>query len=302
MSSPRPADRPLAAILSMCVGVLLFAVMDAIVKEAAARYGTIQIVFFRSAFAFLPVAAYLARTGGFAQLRTKRFGGHVLRAGIGLSAMFCFFHAFGVLPLADVVAIGFAAPILLTALAGPLLGERVGWRRWSAVTAGFVGVLIMLRPTGTIALGSLIALAGTLGYTLTIVAIRQLSRTESAGTIVFYFSALSTVGAGLLLPFDWITPDARGWILLIAIGLLGGFAQIFMTRAFSLGPASVVAPFDYVAILWVTLLGWAFWGEVPDAATAAGAAVVIASGLYILRREAIRAAQAARTPEMNVST
>jgi drug/metabolite transporter (DMT)-like permease len=300
MSLPRPADRPLAAISFMCIAVLLFAVMDALVKHAAARYGVVQIVFFRSAFAFLPVAAYLARTGGFAQLKTHRFGGHALRAGIGLSAMFCFFYAFGVLPLADVVSIGFAAPILLTALAGPLLGERVGWRRWSAVIAGFLGVLIMLRPTGEIAFGSLIALAGTFGYTLTIVAIRQLSRTESAGTIVFYFSALSTLGAGLLLPFDWRTPDAAGWGVLVAIGLLGGFAQIFMTRAFALGPASVVAPFDYVAILWATLLGWSFWGEVPDEATAAGAAVVVASGLYILRREAIRAAQATRTPEMKV--
>lgn len=302
MPPDRPTDRPLAGIASMCVGVLLFSVMDALIKAAAQDYGTVQIVFFRSAAALVPIALYLARTGGFGQIRTRRIGAHAFRAGFGLIAMSCFFHAFGVLPLADVVAIGFAAPIMLTALAAPLLGESVGWRRWTAVIVGFGGVVLMAKPTGEVALGTWIALVGTACYAFTMVSIRQMSRTETSGAIVFYFGVFSVAASGALAPFFWRAPDARGWALLIAIGLLGGVAQIFMTRAFARAPASVAAPFDYTAVLWATALGWWFWGEVPDAITIAGAAVVIASGLYILRREAIRAAQAARTPATNVST
>lgn len=297
MSAPLSADRPLAGIAAMLVAVLLFAVMDALIKAASADYSTVQIVFFRSAVAFVPILAYLLKTGGLRQLRTRRLGGHAYRAVIGLVAMASFFYAFAVMPLADVVAIGFAAPIMMTALAIPLLGERVGWRRWSAIVVGFAGVVLMVRPTGEIALGTWLALLGTICYALAMISIRQLSRTESAGAIVFYFGVFGVAAAGLLLPFFWQMPDARGWAILIAIGLLGGIAQIFMTRAFSIAPVSIVSPFDYTAILWATLLGWWFWREFPDWTTFVGAAIVVASGLYILRREAALAVQRARKPE-----
>jgi len=291
MSQPNSDDRPLAGIAAMLVAVVLFATMDALIKLASAEYSTVQIVFFRSAVAFGPILVYLVRTGGIAQIRTRRLGGHAYRAVIGLIAMASFFYAFSELPLADVVAIGFAAPIMMTALAIPMLGERVGWRRWSAILVGFVGVIVMVKPEGEIALGTWLALLGTVCYALAMISIRQLSRTESAGAIVFYFGVFGVAVSGALLPFFWQMPDAKGWAILIAVGVLGGIAQIFMTRAFSLAPISVVSPFDYTAILWATLLGWWFWQDFPDWTTFTGAAIVVASGLYILRREAALAAE-----------
>jgi len=271
----------------MLLSVALFSGMDGLIKWLGADYPTLQIVFFRSLFAFVPLSFFLFRSGSLAALKTRSLRGHILRAMVGLSAMSIFFYAFSKMPLANVVAIGFAAPLFVTALSVPLLGERVGPRRWTAIVIGFIGVLTMVRPDeGVFERVAWLALAGTVFYALAMIFVRRLSRTETSVAIVFYFSLACTLVSGAVLPFVWVTPDALGWTLLIAVGLIGGLAQLAMTNAFRLAEASVVAPFDYSAMLWTAMVGYLFWQEVPGLHIWLGVAVVVASGLYIAQREA----------------
>ncbi|MEI7610024.1 MAG: DMT family transporter, partial [Rhodospirillaceae bacterium] len=219
-------------------------------------------------------------------LHTLRFGGHLGRATIGLAAMLLMFWSYHLLPLADAVAIGFSAPLFLAALSVPLLGEKVGAARWGAVLVGFVGVLVMVKPGATaLDLGSLVALGAALGYALAAIAVRQLSRTEHPNTIVFYFTLNTGLLAALALPWVWATPTLSDLGLLALTGLLGGAVQYCGTHAYTLGPAAVIGPFNYSAILWATLFGWLIWGDLPDRWVLLGAAVVIASGLFIVLRE-----------------
>jgi drug/metabolite transporter (DMT)-like permease len=193
------------------------------------------------------------------------------------------------LPLAEAVAIGYAAPIFITALSVPLLGEAVGVRRWSAVCVGFAGVLVMIRPGAAVfEASSLVALLAALFYAFAMIFIRRLGRTESTACIAFYFTLTCAVVSAPFLPLQWVAPDLPQAILLVAVGLIGGVAQLAVTAAFRAAPAAVVAPFDYSSMLYVTVIGYAVWGEMPDRLIFAGAAVVIASGLYILHRERVR--------------
>lgn len=273
--------------------VTVFSIMDMTVKWLSARYPTVQIIFCRSLFAFVPLAFFLWRNGGLELLKTKRPAGHLLRASVGAGALYCFFWAFGHMPLADVVAIGFAAPLCMTAMSVWLLGERVGIRRWSAVAIGFVGVLLMVRPgVGTVQGAALVALLGTLLYSFGIILVRKLSETERSGTIVFYFTIGATVVFGLALPAAWITPSGPDAGLLVFIGLLGGIGHLLITRAYQLAPIAVIAPFDYMAILWATGFGFVIFGDLPGWMTIAGAMIVVASGLYILHRETVQARKA----------
>ena len=209
---------------------------------------------------------------------------------MGFGAMICFFTAFALMPLADVVAISLSAPIFITALSVPLLAERVGPRRWAAVTVGFVGVLIMVRPSAAVISepAVFLPLAGAVLYALALIAMRKLGATERAPTTVFYFTLACTAMSALAQPFVWRTPDLAGFTLLVCVGLLGGSAQLLMTQALRLAPAAVVAPFDYSALVFSIGYGFLFWGEVPDWMLLAGAVIVVASGLYILHRETLR--------------
>ena len=171
----------------------------------------------------------------------------------------------------------------------PLLGERVGPARWGAVLVGFAGVLVMVKPGATaLDLGALVALGAALGYALAVIAVRQLGRTEHPNTIVFYFTLNTGALAALALPWAWAPPDLADFGLMALTGLLGGAVQYCGTRAYTLGPAAVIGPFNYSAILWATLFGWLIWGDLPDHWVIAGAAVVIASGLFIVFRETRR--------------
>lgn len=293
-SAPSPATRPvdaLGGILSLLFAVFAFSVMDALIKWLSADYPTLQIIFFRGLFAFLPLSVFIARQGGLAALRTRRPWSHAARSLVGLTSMVLFFYAFAILPLADVVAIGFAGPIFLTALSVPMLGEKVGIRRWCAVMAGFVGVVAMIRPgAGVVTLDALVPVAGAVGYAFAMVFVRRLTATETIASIVFYFTIICTVLSGLAMPFVWVTPASLvDWALLAAVGLCGGFAQLAMTYAFKLAPASLIAPFEYSAMIWGVAFGWLIWSELPDVYIATGAGIVIASGLYILHRETVNA-------------
>lgn len=308
--TPRPVakaafvrtDNTPRGIVMMLASVTLFAVMNVLIKLAAERYPVLEVTFFRNAVALVPVALAVAMQGGVATLRTERPGAHLWRACIGLTSMTLMFWSFHLLPLADAVALNFTAPLFLTALSVPLLGERVGVHRWSAVAIGFVGVLVMSRPgSGMLQFGAAVAIGAAFAQSLAMVQIRQLSRTEPPNTIVFWFTLTSTALCGIGLPFVWVTP--AGWAdigLLAACGLTGGMAQLFLTRAYALAPAAVIAPFSYASILCAAVFGWLLWGEVPQAQTMAGVAIVVVSGLYILHRETRRnvtVVRSARAPE-----
>jgi drug/metabolite transporter (DMT)-like permease len=285
-----PRQDALRGILLMLGAVAVFSTMDALIKHLAAGYSPLQIIFFRNLFAFLPLLPVLARGDGLGLLRTRRLGSHFGRAAMGFGAMICFFTAFALMPLADVVAISLSAPIFVTAFSVPLLAERVGPRRWAAVLVGFLGVLVMVRPggEGLVQPAALLPLGGAVLYALALIAMRKLGATERATTTVFYFTLACTALSALAQPFVWRTPDLGDFALLVCVGLLGGSAQLLMTQSLRLAPAALVAPFDYSALVFSIGYGFLFWGEVPDGMLLVGAAIVIASGLYILHRETLR--------------
>ncbi len=204
------------------------------------------------------------------------------------------------MPLADAVAISFMSPLVVTALSVPLLGERVGIHRWSAVIIGFGGVLVIVNPSrGMFTPGVSVAICGAIASALSMITIRQLNRSDPPLAIVFYFTLFATMFTALPLPFVWVTPSGSDLGLLVLMGLTGGVGQYFMTRAYGLAPAAVISPFTYSGLLWATLLGWFLWSDVPKPQVFAGAAIVIASGLYILYRETskkVRAAAESLTP------
>lgn len=290
-AAPAPAA-VLRGIACFVLAIVLFAVMDVMIKRMTAGYGTFQIIFFRSLTALVPISILIARSGGVAALRTRRPLGHVVRALIGACATVSFFFSFRTLPLADVYTINFAAPLIMTALALPLLGERVGWRRWSAVVVGFGGVVVVLQPSGAaVSPVAFVCLAGTFFYALTLILIRRLSRTETSAAIVFYFTLTCVVvGAVGMIP-DWVTPrSAADAAMLAGIGIVGGTAQILITNALRLAPAGTVAPFEYTALIWGVAFGWLFFGDLPTAPVVLGGMIVVTSGLYILYRETRRTA------------
>jgi drug/metabolite transporter (DMT)-like permease len=278
------------------VGAMVcMAALSALVKWCGARgINVFQIIFFRNAFAFLPLGLYIWRTTGFSVLHTRRPLGHLARSAIGISAMICSFSSVQFLPLTSATAFTFASPLFMTALAALILHEKVGWHRWGAVAAGLVGVLVMLRPeaghgtlpaSGKVLAGSALALLGAAGAAGAMIAVREIGRTERGPTIVFYFTlAGATVGL-VSLPFVWVTPDPLTLALLILAGLIGGVGQMLLTEALRVAPVGVVAPFDYTQLIWASLIGFFVWGELPRAATLVGAGIVAASGIYILYRE-----------------
>jgi drug/metabolite transporter (DMT)-like permease len=290
----RRPDRILLGIGSMIASVTLFSIVNVLVKHLGATYPIAQLMFFRAAVALLPAMILVLRhERGLAVMRTDRLGAHAARSLLGMFAMATSFAAFRYLPAADVVAINFAAPLFATALSVPLLGEAVGWRRWTAVLVGFAGVLVMLQPAALVSgapagaeIGGLLALSSALAYAVVVIIIRQLSRDEPSATIVFVYMACVALATLPVLPFVWVRPTGFDLLLLIALGLVGGFAQIFLTRAFEFAPPSVAMPFEYFALLATAILAWLIWNEVPTTWGLVGAAIVIASGLFILQREA----------------
>lgn len=275
------------AIALMLGATLLFSGMNAAAKGLGIGYSALQLIFFRNLFALVPLGLVLVRRGSLTDLKTRRPLGHMLRAVAGLVSLGCYFYAFPRLPLATVVAISFAAPLFVAALSWPMLRERVQPRRLTAMAVGFSGVLIILQPSAAgLDPSILVAVIATLLYALVMIFMRHLNRTETPTAIVFYYLASSVALSGLALPFVWMTPDPQAWLLFIALGLFGGFAQLLMTTAFRHGDAALVAPFDYATILWSTAIGWLVWGEWPGPHLWLGGAIVVGSGLHLSRGEA----------------
>ena len=287
-TSQLPAQRAALGIAYRVAAMACMAVMAALVKWTGGRgIPVFEIIFFRNAFAFVPLGLYIWRTTGFSVLKTQRPWGHLTRSTIGLSAMVCGFSALQHLPLTEATAFNFASPLFMTALSALLLGEVVGRHRWGAVLVGFIGVLIMVRPEpGHLnVVGVSLALGGAVSAAGAMVAIRQIAATEKGATIVFYFTLAGTVLGAVGSLFHWVTPDPLTLAMLILGGLLGGVGQLLLTEALRVAPVGVVAPFDYTQLIWATAIGFLVWGELPHPATIVGALVVAASGVYILHRE-----------------
>lgn len=285
------ADRIAYAITLRLISVALFGTMNAVMKLADARgAGLVEIMFFRQFGAALLITSVIAAGPGLASVRTTRMPAHLLRAAIGLAAMFCFFSAILALPLAESTAIGFTIPIFTTILGALVLKERIGAWRWGAVLGGFVGVLVVTRPgSGNIPIWA--AGVGLLGCFLTAnisILLRTMGRTETTGTTVFWFSILSVPPLALLYLPNAVAHAPIVWALLLGVGFLGGAAQFAMTGSLRHGPVSVVVPMDYTSLLYAAALGWLIFDTLPTAATWAGAPIIVASGLVIVWRERVR--------------
>jgi drug/metabolite transporter (DMT)-like permease len=300
---------PFKAIGLKLISALLFAGMSALVRQLGDVAPIGQMVFFRSAFAIVPVLVIYALRGELASaVRTGRPFGQLGRGMLSVCGMFTNFSALTRLPLADATAISFASPLITVALAAVILKERVRIYRWSAVVIGFVGVIVMLVPHfdmdsyagvagAAAAVGSLFAITSAFCNAGTVIQTRRLTQTETTSSIVFYFSLVCAIAGALTLPFAWHSPTARELTGLIALGILGGLAHIFLTESYRFAAASVVAPFDYSAMLWALLLGYWLFGELPGTLVYVGASIVAGAGLYVIWRERQLGLQRAREAE-----
>ncbi len=289
-----PTHASLLGIYLKLGSLVLFCTMDAMVKALGGTYDAFQLMMFRSAIAMAPVAVIIWRAGGIRSVRPNRPWLQAARIIVAFGSTLGFFYVFPRMPLVDAYAISYAAPLFMVALSVPMLGEPVGWRRWTAVFVGFVGVLIMLDPWGMeIHAMSVIVLGATFCYSLSTVMVRLLSRHDSDVVALFWLS-LATSAASLVgaIPV-WVWPTPTDWIWLIVMGLLGGIAQILNTRAWRLAPTAVLAPFDYASIVLAMLFGYLWFKESPSWTVWFGLPLVIGSGLYILYRERVRSREKA---------
>src|SRR6202521_5407732 len=287
----------LKAILLKIASALVFAIMQALVRWLHDSIPLGQVVFFRSAFAIVPVVLVYAGQGQLSTaIHTKRPFGQIWRGLISVAGMFLNFAALAPLRLGDSTAISFASPLMTVALASFILKERVRGYRWSAVAVGFAGVVVMLWPhlnlAEFVAAGSTASTVGaacavTAAFTNagTVIQTRRLTDSETTSSIVFYFSLICMMAGLVSLPFVWGAPNAAELTALVAIGVIGGLSHIFLTESYRHAPASAVAPFDYVALLWAFLFGYVLFGEIPTAYVYAGAAIVAGAGLFVIWRE-----------------
>ena len=288
--------QPVIGILLKIISALAFTLMAATIKFVSDSYPVGQLIFFRSAFALIPLLIWLAWSDVLVNaVRTKSLKGHLLRSIIGVTGMFFGFAALGYLPLSDAVAIGYAAPLIVVVMAAFVLKETVRAYRWSAVGIGFVGVILMLTPQfgvvdATIAnenraLGATFAIFAALCTAGATIQVRRLTATERTGAIVFYFSLFSTVIGLATIVLGWTMPSLTDFGILVVIGILGGIGQILLTQSYRFGDASLIAPFEYTTMIWALLLGWFVFGDWPQAIVLTGAAIVIAAGIFVIWRE-----------------
>ena len=285
----RPVEPDVIAGMGLRVGSgIALALMFAGVKWAGQHgVGVIESLFYRQLGTALCATIWVATGPGFASLRTRRVGAHVLRMSLGVLAMGLNFLSFVLLPLAEATAIGFSVPLFATLLAAVLLGEPTGRWRWGAVIAGFIGVLVIVQPGGGHIAGGgvLVAIAAALTTASVTIAIRRLGATEAAPTTVFWFGFSSLVPLGVAMLFVARPHDAETMAVVAGLSLAGGLAQLLLTGSLRLAPVTLVMPMDYLALIWASLLGWFVFTQLPSRWTALGAPIVIAAGLVIVWRE-----------------
>ncbi len=300
-------DAPKKGILFLLAGAAILSAQDVIIRFLSGGYSVFEIVLVRSVVAAMVILPLVWLEGGLKTLKTRRPYMHVVRGLFACFAYTFFYLAIAAMPLADVVALTFSAPLIVTALSVPILKEPVGRHRWSGVAVGFAGVVIMLRPgAGVFEPASLLALLAALAYAGNILIVRQLGRTDSSSSMAFYTCGVYILFAGIAgLAFGdgrfateghaslefllraWTVPAPEGLGLMAVTGLTFGVGFYFLTQAYRMSQPSLVAPFEYTAILWAVFWGYAFWRETPDLLAYVGIALIVGSGMYVVHRESI---------------
>jgi drug/metabolite transporter (DMT)-like permease len=287
VASGRHAPDVIRGILLMCLGVLVFPFMNAAVKLLTAHYPVMQIVWARFTGHLIVMLVIFLPRYGWRLVASRRPAVQLGRSLLMLLSNLVFVMAIGRVPLATASAIGFTSPLLVTALSVPLLGEQVGWRRWSAVLVGFAGALLIIRPASVLANPAvLLLLISAASYALYQIATRWVAFYDDAATGIVFAALLGTLATSLALPFIFVPPKSLfDLALFFSLGLIGGAGHYLIIRAFQYGPAAVLAPLGYVELIGTSILGYLIFGNFPDGLTWAGAGIIIASGLYIALRE-----------------
>jgi drug/metabolite transporter (DMT)-like permease len=284
----REPSQRLLGIAYMLAAVFVFAIMDALLKRLSGHYGPLQVSSLRCISSWLFLLPPIIGRGLWATLRPRQLSLHLFRAVLGIGMLGSFVFAVHRLSLAQTYSLFLAAPLLMTALSVPILGETVTARRWLAIAAGMGGVLVILQPWGNRGSGSfsLIAAAAaalaTLCYSLSALTVRTLGRNNSSLSMVFWYLLMVAIGCGVLGLGDWRPILASDWSWLVAVGLTGALGQLWLTNAFRRAPPSVVGPFEYMALLWAFGIDWIFWSAAPSLSLVAGGCVVIAGGIVVL--------------------
>ncbi len=275
----------------MLAAVLLFALMDAGLKLLSSRYPPLQVATLRGASSLPFVLVWALLTVPVARLWQVHWPLHLLRGLLGIAMMFGFVYGLQALPLSTAYTLTFVAPLLVTALAVPLLKEKVGPRRWTAIAIGLVGVLVVLRPTGAgmATTHGLAVLLAAVCYALGAITVRVLAQRDSTQAMVLWFMVILSLGAGCLAWPAWQPLAAGDYAIIAGVGIAGSLAQVALTEAFRRGEASLIAPLEYTALVWGVLLDAVLWHVLPDGITWLGAAIIVVSGIYLLRRERIHA-------------
>jgi drug/metabolite transporter (DMT)-like permease len=297
----RDTTENLRGIAAMLSAVFMFAIMDASMKRLSRNYSPFELSCLRCAASIAFLTLPIAWSGSWRSLRPANPLLHLMRALLGIGMLGSFVYAVRRLSLAETYSLFLCAPLLVTALSVPLLGERVPLRRWITIAVGLGGALIMLRPqtSGLVSIAAAAAAVAACCYALSAVMVRTLGRTNSSAAMVVWFLLLVGIGAGILAAPDWRPVEPGDWAWLAAIGVTGALGQYGITDAFRRAPPAVVAPFEYSAILWAFGIDWLFWSALPSTLVVGGASIVIACGLFIImdeRRLATLAATAASSP------
>jgi len=270
----------------MLVGNGLLTLSDAVTKWLTAGYPVGEIMCIRALFTLLPILLFAWHAGGLHTLRVRNVRLQSARAVCAVASGFLFVAGLVYLPLAECIAIAFSGPLFVTALAAPMLGERVGWRRWSAVCVGFVGILVMLRPAGDAIhwVAALPLLGAVTGAFRDIMTRKDRLWASPVAVLAFTMGAIGLAGLSTL-PFGWRPVGGADLLLLAGAGLLVGTAQYLVIHAFYAAEASLIIPYKYLSLIWATLFGYLMWGDIPDRWVVMGALLVVGSGLYIMHRE-----------------
>ena len=293
MVKPGGTHTPLRAAGLMLVSTCCFGLMAIVIRYASADVATSQIAFFRNFFGLLTLLPFLLLRGG-PLPRTRHVRLYLVRTVIGLASMLCGFWAIGHLPLAQAISLSYSTPLFVTVLAVLWLGEKVRMRRWLAVAAGFIGVLLILRPgSSSFSPGLLVALAAAMISAVVAIQIKQLSRTDPPDTVVFYTYVFWVPMSLLTALPQWGWPQGSTWIWLVLTGIFGTGGQLFWTRALKLGEVSALQPISFMQLPLVAGLGVWLFGESLDRHTVAGALVIVAANVYIAHRETVLARRAA---------
>ena len=271
----------------MLVAVGAFALMDAGLKTLSSRYPPLQIAALRSLGSLPLVMIWMALSGGFQGIFRARLPLHATRAALGIMMLGTFIYGVRHLPLSEAYSIFFVAPLLITAFAALILGERIEWQRWAAIVVGLGGVVVVLNPTGkgVVTLPGFALLACAAGYALSAILVRIIGRTDSTQSMVFWLLIMVGAGSATLALPNWKPVETQHWIVIAAIAVTGTLGQWAITEAFRIGEASFIAPFEYTALAWGLGLDWIIWRSIPGGRAFAGAALIIACGLDLIRRE-----------------